>query len=544
MKIHSSASANMLNLTNTEDTVASSHFNDRDDENTFSSFVWTQQWYPLLPVSLLEPTRSRPKQLTVLGRKLVIWNNGNRNSDNTWTVMKDVCPHRRAPLSTGKVLSNGSNDGCSNTLMCRFHGWQFDASGACIKIPMQPTDFKKGKDIKTTKTVHARTLQTQVKGGLLWAFLDETMDNPPVLSPNAYVDGDGSHMEYIVSVSPVSYLSNVENSFDPSHAPFIHEGVSEFGGRVFSPDDAFPMARYGLQNGTTLNVTGFTLEHTPYMDTPDINISQQITTRQFIPPCTQITKSTFFSAHLYFVPSTPRETLVIFSFPKLPSSESTKLLTLSKAMRLLKFVLPKTVQSKLASIEQDFQHYKEVNSDQQVRFVAQDTLTMQGQDFNKGYHKSMDKVVLDIAPVPADQGVSIFQRWIKRFAGGGPFSPNKYELVHDHSYQPTLSPWEAHMKHCPICQRSIHRMSRWGNLAKVTSKQTLVGSALLYMLATLASASKLSAIASRLSYVSLLTSITLQWKGATWRRNVEDAFVTQAHARHPKNDVLFQTYAE
>ena len=244
---------------------------DKQDEKEFP-FVWARQWYPLLPIDhlLQQSSNHVPKQLTVLGRNLVIWKSGNNNDNgNTqWTVMEDICPHRRAPLSTGKVLSHDNNDsgsGCStgrsNTLMCRFHGWEFDATGACTKIPMQPPDAK-GKDIKHTKTTQATTFRTQVQGGLLWAFLDETMyENPPELSPDAYVEGDGSHMEYLVTVSPVSYLSLVENSFDPAHAPFIHEGVSEFGGRVFSPEIALAMEGYGFQNGTTSTLAGFTLEH-------------------------------------------------------------------------------------------------------------------------------------------------------------------------------------------------------------------------------------------------------------------------------------------
>ncbi len=42
-------------------------------------------------------------------------------------AFEDRCPHRLAPLSAGWV------DGA--TLRCGYHGWCFDADGACTEIP-------------------------------------------------------------------------------------------------------------------------------------------------------------------------------------------------------------------------------------------------------------------------------------------------------------------------------------------------------------------------------------------------------------------------
>ena len=43
-------------------------------------------------------------------------------------MFEDRCPHRLAPLSEGRIDSSG-------TLMCSYHGWQFNSSGACTSIP-------------------------------------------------------------------------------------------------------------------------------------------------------------------------------------------------------------------------------------------------------------------------------------------------------------------------------------------------------------------------------------------------------------------------
>ena len=241
--------------------------------------------------------------------------------------------------------------------------------------------------------------------------------------------------------------------------------------------------------------------------------------------------------------------MVIFSFPKLPPKPKRGILRLfTLSTKILTFPLPTTWQSKWKGIEQDFSHYQTFFSEAQVRFTAQDALTMQGQDYNKHYHTDNNKVVLDIAPVPADQGVSIFQRWVKRFAGGGPFasssSKGKNDVQVDSSYQPTQSPWDAHIQHCPKCQRCIQRMSRWSHLAEETSQKTLAASVLFFLLASLARLSKMEAITSRLSYACLVTSVALRWAAARWKRKVEDAFVAHADAHHPKNGILFRTYAE
>jgi phenylpropionate dioxygenase-like ring-hydroxylating dioxygenase large terminal subunit len=47
-------------------------------------------------------------------------------------AFKDLCPHRLAPLSAGRVV-----DG---TLQCPYHGYRFDAGGGCVEIPAMSPD--------------------------------------------------------------------------------------------------------------------------------------------------------------------------------------------------------------------------------------------------------------------------------------------------------------------------------------------------------------------------------------------------------------------
>jgi nitrite reductase/ring-hydroxylating ferredoxin subunit len=52
-----------------------------------------------------------------------------RDKGGAIRALEDRCPHRRVPLSLGRVLDNGM-------LQCGYHGWTFDgATGRCMAIP-------------------------------------------------------------------------------------------------------------------------------------------------------------------------------------------------------------------------------------------------------------------------------------------------------------------------------------------------------------------------------------------------------------------------
>ena len=50
-----------------------------------------------------------------------------RPKDGSLFALEDRCAHRQVPLSKGTV------DGC--TIACCYHGWRYDASGACVDVP-------------------------------------------------------------------------------------------------------------------------------------------------------------------------------------------------------------------------------------------------------------------------------------------------------------------------------------------------------------------------------------------------------------------------
>lgn len=88
-----------------------------------AEMVWGKNWYPILPLRDVDP--KNPYPFTLLGRKMVLW----RNGEGEWCCLDDRCAHRQIPLSRGRAsLRDGS-------LMCSYHGWCFDKKGNCVHIP-------------------------------------------------------------------------------------------------------------------------------------------------------------------------------------------------------------------------------------------------------------------------------------------------------------------------------------------------------------------------------------------------------------------------
>jgi nitrite reductase/ring-hydroxylating ferredoxin subunit len=72
-----------------------------------------------------EVTADEPKGCFVDDEPIVLF----RNRDGVVRALENRCPHRRVPLSLGRVRPEG-------WLQCGYHGWSFDgATGRCMAIP-------------------------------------------------------------------------------------------------------------------------------------------------------------------------------------------------------------------------------------------------------------------------------------------------------------------------------------------------------------------------------------------------------------------------
>ena len=143
-----------------------------------------------------------PKGVRLLGRQIVLW----RNSDGVH-AWRDLCLHRGAQLSLGRTTNN--------CLACPYHGWEYNGSGQCVRIPAHPDQ---PPPAKAQTTVYA----VQEKYGLIWVCLG----TPPQSIPG-FAEGDDPSFRKVIA-GPYLFRAHgtrvVENGLDVAHFPFVHAG--------------------------------------------------------------------------------------------------------------------------------------------------------------------------------------------------------------------------------------------------------------------------------------------------------------------------------
>jgi len=78
-------------------------------------------WYPVAHSSQVVADQVFATRL--LGEPIVVY----RDENGEATCVRDVCPHRSAPLSMGEMQEGA--------LRCFYHGWAFGTAGGCVDVP-------------------------------------------------------------------------------------------------------------------------------------------------------------------------------------------------------------------------------------------------------------------------------------------------------------------------------------------------------------------------------------------------------------------------
>lgn len=149
-----------------------------------------------------------------LGHDLVFF----RGDDGRVRALVDVCPHRRTKLSLGTV-----KDDC---IVCPFHGFAFDETGACRTLPAH------GKGGVIPKAMRADTVQVREMNGYIYMWGDPLSE--PVGEP-AWFPELTSRFAYseFVEEWDTHYSRAVENQLDFAHLPFVHQTTI---GRGMTPE--------------------------------------------------------------------------------------------------------------------------------------------------------------------------------------------------------------------------------------------------------------------------------------------------------------------
>eukprot|EP00475_Leptophrys_vorax_P023919 TRINITY_DN3290_c0_g2_i1.p1 TRINITY_DN3290_c0_g2~~TRINITY_DN3290_c0_g2_i1.p1 ORF type:complete len:476 (+),score=105.19 TRINITY_DN3290_c0_g2_i1:165-1592(+) len=168
-------------------------------------------WYPIsLSKDLL--VGDDPVGLHILGDPIVLYRDPLSRKP---VVLADICPHRSAPLSIGRVM-NGR-------LECKYHGWQFDTSGAVVHIPALLPDKSIPPQAKT------RSYPVAEDNLMVWVW-----PGPPEMADTALIpdtkEMGTKGMPDTPSIAQamdldVDFTLMVENLLDPAHLPFTHDGT-------------------------------------------------------------------------------------------------------------------------------------------------------------------------------------------------------------------------------------------------------------------------------------------------------------------------------
>lgn len=165
------------------------------------------QWYPVLEA---KKVKRRPVGIKRFGEALVLW----RDERGQVVCMRDRCPHRRVALSRGRVV-----DG---QLECPYHGFRYEAGGACTLMPCE------GRDAPIPKTMRAETWLAREAHDLVWVFLGEAREGE-ALPDIPWFDEVGDDWRGASSWSidwPLNYVRTLETNFDLHHFPFAHRSIS------------------------------------------------------------------------------------------------------------------------------------------------------------------------------------------------------------------------------------------------------------------------------------------------------------------------------
>lgn len=178
-------------------------------------FDWYAQWYPLMPVCDLD--KRVPHGKRVMGLDVVVWWDKN---ETEWKVFNDLCPHRLAPLSEGRIDQWGR-------LQCVYHGWCFSGSGDCKLIPQAPPD---GPPVHTFRKACVAVYPSTVQNGIVWFWPNSDPEFKDILQkkrPPFIPELDDPSYSNLMSTRDIHYGYEVliENLMDPAHVPYAHYGL-------------------------------------------------------------------------------------------------------------------------------------------------------------------------------------------------------------------------------------------------------------------------------------------------------------------------------
>ncbi len=160
-------------------------------------------WYQICWPDELEPGGVAP--VYYWERDLVMW----RDDEGAYHLQDAICPHLGGHLGHGGHVEN-----CE--IMCPFHGWKFDGTGANSEIPYSE---------RVNRAAKLRTYPTIERNGLIMSWYHPFEAEPmwEVLDLEEFSDDEGWSETITRTIQiPAAWQEIAENSVDIAHFRYVH----------------------------------------------------------------------------------------------------------------------------------------------------------------------------------------------------------------------------------------------------------------------------------------------------------------------------------
>ncbi len=143
---------------------------------------------------------------TVLGEAIVLY----RKSDGTAVALEDACPHRKLPLSMGRLQGDW--------IECGYHGLTFDGSGSCVKAACTS---------RIPQAAQVRSYPVEERYGLVWIWMGDARlaDPSKILEIPEWNDPRWGLNRGDSMTIDCNYLYMTDNLLDPSHVAWVHQST-------------------------------------------------------------------------------------------------------------------------------------------------------------------------------------------------------------------------------------------------------------------------------------------------------------------------------
>lgn len=407
-------------------------------------FDWYKSWYPLVPVDFLD--EEQPHQFELLGMKLVVWKDAaiagaefgpkvkGPRTGGEWRVMVDECPHRKVPLSEGRIENDGS-------LLCSYHAWRFDGKGTLVNAPqLEQAALDR---LKSSPKSSCRTFPTKIIDGCLWVWpetgsdarIESALTPPPVCElPEGVDESRVWYGPWNFRELPYGADYFMENVVDPAHVAVSHHNIvgSRYADQRVSVQLSSKMTKKGFSVNTRANGNPYPAE-TVFKAPSTVNIQTRYGDG-----------GAYQMLELYASPSRPGFCNHVGRMVVVRDENG----AMPKLLKQFTLPMPIWINHLLAAtfLHQDalFLHHQER---QLARTGEYASVT---EDSNSDYQAA-------VLPIETDRGVLAFRDWLRKKAGG--FIPYRHrQSMPEPDTEVVFDVWNGHTKHCRVCLTAVKRL--------------------------------------------------------------------------------------